>query len=542
MNIKYKKKLVLFFFFSYFLIGVLTFKDYGINIEEQTQLYSGFYWLNYISNFFNLTILQEAADQFLIYINDPYLPSPEIYGPVFDVPAAFIDIFFNLEKENYNYEYRHFLVFILFFVSSIFVYKILSKRFNSVFIGIYGTSLYIFSPRIYGDSFHNNKDILFMSLFISAIFFAFKIFEKKKIKYIIIFSLLSAFATSTRVMGIFLPISLLLFLSIGNKNDNFKINLKYICFIILSYLVFLYLHWPYLWSNPIINLINFITKSKDWIYSYYILFNGKYFLTTNLPDSFIFTWIAISTPIPNLILFFYGYFFTFKRIFLRFTLVDLNKNFNNDFWRGLNEKKDLYIFFSVTTIISVLVFLNVSLVSGWRHLYFLNFYLIYLASFSVSLLLLKYKKNLKKIYFLLIILLVPAISKIIVLHPFQSLYLNELLSDNKKNKFLIDRDGLTSLDSLKKVISLEKGSKEVNLANASFLPYYRVSKALEYKYQKKLNFTGTDYSKADYIFNNFVYEVDPKYNDKYKIPDNFKLIYSLKLDGIKMYELYKKKY
>ena len=96
------------------------------------------------------------------------------------------------------------------------------------------------------------------------------------------------------------------------------------------------------------------------------------------------------------------------------------------------------------------------------------------------------------------------------------------------------------MDSLKKILKLEKENIQIYLANSSFLPYYRISKSLELRLQDKLNFTGTDFSKADYIFNNFVYEVDPEYNDKYKIPDNFKLIYSLELDGINMYELYKK--
>ena len=536
------KTLVFIFFLSYFCIGIFTYKDYGVNIEEPTQLYSGYYWLNYVVNFFNLDQLRPFVDDYFSYLKkDTLLPSPEIYGPVFDVPTAFLDIFLGLNKEVYNYEYRHLIIFQIFFLSSIFVFKILYKRFNSIFVSLFGTSLYILSPRIYGDSFHNNKDILFLSLVVGSIYFTFKIFDKKKMKNIFLFALFSALATSTRVMGIFLPISIILFLVLGNKKDDLIANAKYISVIIISYFILLYFHWPYLWENPVDNLINFISKSRDWIYSYYILFNGKYYLTTNLPDSFIFIWIGISTPITNLLLFFFGYLFILRRIFKRFILLDLKKNFINDFWRGANEKKDFYIFFSLTSIILILVFLNVSLVSGWRHLYFLNFYIIYIATVCVKIFLLNFKeKNISKVYFFLTILLLPAVIKIVTLHPFQSLYFNELLNDNKKNQFLVDRDGLTSLDSLKKILKLEKENIQIYLANSSFLPYYRISKSLELRLQDKLNFTGTDFSKADYIFNNFVYEVDPEYNDKYKIPDNFKLIYSLELDGINMYELYKK--
>ena len=70
-------------------------------------------------------------------------------------------------------------------------------------------------------------------------------------------------------------------------------------FLISTYLLFLILHWPYLWENPINNFLDFYTKSKSWIFSYYILFEGKYLLTNALPDSFIFKWIGITTPIFN---------------------------------------------------------------------------------------------------------------------------------------------------------------------------------------------------------------------------------------------------
>jgi len=43
---------VLFTFFLIFLfIGLITYKDYGIHIEEKFYRLNGFYWLNYVLNF-----------------------------------------------------------------------------------------------------------------------------------------------------------------------------------------------------------------------------------------------------------------------------------------------------------------------------------------------------------------------------------------------------------------------------------------------------------------------------------------------------------
>jgi hypothetical protein len=124
----------------------------------------------------------------------------------------------------------------------------------------------------------------------------------------------------------------------------------------------------------------------------------------------------------------------------------------------------------------------------------------------------------------------------VIFHPYQSLYFNELLRN--KNSYLVDRDGLSRMDSIKKVLSFGEGKKKINVANASFVPYYRIVDAFNKEKIKKINFTGTEYDKADYIYNNFVYEVNPEYNDKYKIPQNFKQIYVLEIDGIKIYEIY----
>ena len=544
MEIKNINKIILYsFFLIYLMIGFITLEDYGVNIEEHTQIYSGFYWLNYIFNFFEIEFLKSDLSLTLNKISgDLNLPNPSkyTYGPVFDVPTAFLDLLLG-NKDNYSqYLLRHTLVFIIFYSSAIVFFKILLKRFNNFFIAFFGTLLFIFSPRIYGDSFHNNKDIIFLSLIVFSIYFAFKIFDKKKVKYLFLFSFFAALATSTRIIGLFLPISIILFLYLQTLNSALSKNHKFNFLIIIFFSISLIIHWPYLWEDPVSNFFKFLLNSKNWIYSYYILFNSKYFLTTNLPDSFIFTWIGISTPIFNMILFLCGFFYMTRRLFNRFIHIEKDKIYNCDFWRSKNEMRDNFVIFNIISILSILIFLNVSLVSGWRHLYFLNIFLIYVAVYFLQLILIK-SKNHKKIFFVTcLILFTPNIYKIILFHPYQSLYLNELITLKNKNNYLIDRDGLTRLDSVKKILSMSNKEKNINIANASFVPYYRIKNTLDETVQSRLSFIGGNYKKADYIYNNFVYEIDPKFNDKYQIPTNFKKIYELKINGIKLYEIWKK--
>ena len=544
MKIKNINKLILYsFFLLYFAIGTITFGDYGVNIEEHTQLYSGFYWLNYVFNVFGIDFLKDNLTEILNNISrDSYLPNPEYYtyGPVFDLPTAFIDLLLGRKDTYLYFKYRHFIVFLIYYLSSIIFFKILIKRFNNFFISFFGTILYIFSPRIYGDSFHNNKDIIFLSLVAFSLYFAFKIFEKKKVKYLFFFSLLAAVATSTRVIGIFLPISLIIFLFLEKLNSQSNKNTKLIILILLFYILSLIAHWPHLWENPILNFYEFVIKSKNWIFSYYILFNGEYVLTTSLPDTYIFTWIGISTPVLNLILFIFGFILITRRLFLRFISIDPLKNYNCDFWRGKNEMKDSFIIFNLISILSILVFLNVSLASGWRHLYFLNLFLIYLGVYFLNILSIRFSKYQISFISIFLILLIPNIYKLILFHPFQSLYINELVEEKDKNNYLIDREGLTRLDSIHKILSLSNHQGKINIANASFIPYYRINDALIDSKKSKINFVWGEYSEADYIYNNYVYEINPKFNDKYEIPGNFKKIYQLEINGLKMYEIWSK--
>ena len=51
---------------------------------------------------------------------------------------------------------------------------------------------------------------------------------------------------------------------------------------------------------------------------------------------------------------------------------------------------------------------------------------------------------------------------------------------------------------------------------------------------------GQDYQNADYIYTAFMSEVDTNVNDKYKIPSNFIKIDEFILDGIRVYEVFKR--
>ena len=368
------------FFIIFAIIGIFIFKDYGFNIDETFTRKSGLYWLNQIAAFFNLEQIYEISLQKISSSDDFTIPWSEAYGIIFDLPAAIIETTLLIDEPLKIYEMRHLLTFLYFLIGLIFFYKILFNRFNDKYLSLFGCLLLILSPRIFGEIFHNNKDIIFLSIFIITIYFYFKTIDEENYKNLTLFSLFSAIATSTRIFGIIIPIIFIFMYSlsvISQKKDLKKI--KYVIFYVLLYFIFLYIHWPYLWENPIKNILNYIFNinifGPDLVY-----FLGEFYNTKLTPYYYLPVWILISTPLLHIALFFLGFYITSKIYFLKLFQVG-NVKEKYDFWKNNKEKKDFFIFITFIIFFLAAIFLSPKQYNGWRILYFLNFFIIYYSIF-----------------------------------------------------------------------------------------------------------------------------------------------------------------
>ena len=546
---KFKKKnsnvIIFFYFFLFLIIGTFTAKDYGVHIEEKFHRSNGFYWLNYILSFTDFTELKTISINKFNNISDYTLSAVSHfnkYGVIFDLPAAYIEILFNINNSKDFYQLRHLLSFLFFFISTIFFYKILLNRFKNKNIGLIGTTFFILSPRIYGDSFLY-KDIIFLSISTIAIYFFFKTIDKFSYKNLIIFSFFSALSTSTRIVGIYLPIIFLTisFLENLNKKQKFDFLSKNLFFFFL-FIFFLIISWPYLWSNPIKNFLDIFKSLKVDLVSFKILFNGNYISTEYIPYSYLPTWIAISTPTLHIILFVLGYFWILKRFIIKFLKIEENIK-QKDLWYSSNEKKDFVIFLTLSSIFIFIVIHNVKLYNGWRLMYFLNTFFIYIISYAAYIIFSKIRLPKKKVYIFNLFFFVALGSicqKMIIYHPYQSLYFNNFLSSEKRNRFEGDYYGLATSKGLTEIIRVNKDKKSINIAVASHTPLQRAIEFLDPMDKKKINIVGQEYKIADYIYKNNIYEVDVNFNKKYLVPFNFKKISEFKIDGIILYEIYEK--
>ena len=180
--------------------------------------------------------------------------------------------------------------------------------------------------------------------------------------------------------------------------------------------------------------------------------------------------------------------------------------------------------------------------SGWRHLYFINIFIIYISTYAFYRMNLSFKSILKKklLFSIIIFYLIFITYKMISYHPYQSIYFNSIFKKNVHEKFEVDYWGLSGKKFLEDILILEKDKKPIKIGVASFLPLERSIKLLDKEDRKKIEIVGQEYQNADYLYSNFMSEVDKSSNDKYKIPNNFSKINEFILDNIKIYEVYKK--
>ena len=195
------------------------------------------------------------------------LPSVQkwnLYSVIFDLPAAYLELVLNLETQREYYEMRHFLVFIIFLFGSFFFYKILINRFENYLVSIFGLILFILTPRIFGDSFWNNKDIIFLSFYIFSIYNYFKFLDNKSLGNLFWLSFFSAISSSIRIAGIFLPISFIFFYLINkiSKRNDIQGNLVLI-YIALFFLI-LFMRSPFLCNDFLSRLLSSLSLDMSW--------------------------------------------------------------------------------------------------------------------------------------------------------------------------------------------------------------------------------------------------------------------------------------
>ena len=174
-------------------------------------------------------------------------------------------------------------------------------------------------------------------------------------------------------------------------------------FLFNFFFLFLIILWPYLWSDPINNFFELFKSVRDDLVNVKILYDGSYVSNRTLPDYYLLEWIAISSPLLQITLSLFGFFYCFVRFIKRFITIK-EKSIYNDLWRGSKEELDFICLLFLISFYFFFIFFNAPLYNGWRLVYFLNIFLLYFSINFLSIIeIILVKKLLNKVFYLIII-------------------------------------------------------------------------------------------------------------------------------------------
>jgi len=534
------KFLTLLFFLIFFFIGIYIFSDYGLSIDEDNTRIIGFLSLEPIFKIFspehltkiNSIISGQLDENFTLDI----IPTS---GVAFDLPMAFLEFIFQIEDSRQYYLLRHFFTFLFFFISSYFFYLIIKQRYNSWFYSILGTAMLIASPKIFANSFYNNKDIIFMSFFVINLYLAIKFIEKQNYKTSIMFAIFSALMINVRILGLILPaiIIIIYIINILRTEKNRKKTVRPLILFLILLPVFIFLFWPYLWNNPLENFLFSFKYLNDHILTIHTFYLGQYIFATNPPWHYHLVWILVSTPLLYLSLFSVGFSFIFLRIIKRLLKIEKNDSYV-DLWRGNKELHDLIFF--LTFLIPIIVAIDFKSISydGWRHLFFIYPSLLLIALQGLHLIKIKFfKKKNNYLYILIFILVLPNIYWMYKNHPHQNIYFNFFAGKNFNKKFEMDFSGVSNKQALEYIARGE--DRNVKIFNLSTADLNLSKLILKKKIRQKISIIN-DINDADYIINNYRDWRGITRPSDFVAPKNFKIFHEIKVDGVSINTVYKK--
>ena len=530
-----KDKLSIFFLFLIFLfIGLNSFQDYGVSIDEYYHYTNGQHYYSFFKGIFfegnEYLTRAELKDSFKHH----HFKDPAIFDFII---SFFIDIF-DLKKLENIFFLRHLIIFLIFFTGTFYFSLILQENFNNKILIYLGLLFLILSPRIFANSFYNNKDLIFLS--VSCIFFYYSINFFLRPSYInaLLFSIFSALAFDIRIMAIIyiFVFYVMIFLYYLDEKKEFYKKIKYYFAAVLLSIIFVYIFWPYLWIAPLENLVDFFTVIRGETPSMQNLYLGNYIFSKNIPWHYEIVWIFVTSPFTIILLFFVGYIsniFTFSK-----NIMGVESP-QHKFWFNKKQFISLYIFCAFTVTFFVKLKFGV-MYGGWRQIYYLYPLMIFIGLIGLEHLIKKInRKPITNILFLLLsIELLFLASWNYKNHPFQYVFFNPIFKTFTKNNFDLDYWGISNKFILKKILEINN-NKPLKVTTISFTNLNDSLRVLPIKDRKKISIVY-NVDEADYVIDNYMKKWSSTSGEQ-NLNNHFNVIYNLIIDENIINTVYRRK-
>jgi hypothetical protein len=421
------------------IVGLRTYKTYGISWDEADQRNLGLTTYNYLFH---------GGDS-IKYIDN------KVYGVVFELPLAAVEKVFNLTDVRDIYLMRHLLTHLFFLLGAFAFFLLIDYLYHNKLLASIGFLLMVVNPLIYAHSFFDSKDVPFLSMFSICFLVTAVAFRKNNVKWYILLGIACGLLTNIRIMGVLLTVCIWVFFVLdymAAKPDRLarkKILKNLLIFTVTSFGVLL-ITWPYLYSNPGQNFIDAFKQLSRWSWEGDVLFWGTVYKSHDLPAYYAISWFSISNPIIYLALGFFG---------IVYCAIKFLKNPKQMIFDKESRNQLLFVFCFVEPLLTILAFHSV-IFDAWRHIYFIYPPFILAAIFGLDYL---FKTKAKWLVCTIVIASIGYTGFYMVSNfPHENVYFNEFVKKDPeylRKNFETDYWGLAFKQSLEYILQDDTAKK-----------------------------------------------------------------------------------
>ena len=521
------------FFGASLLLGILIFGHYGISWDEDLQRQHGFVSAQYINEVcpyadkrFNWRKLEEYQFRF--------------HGVWFTLPLVWLEEAMDLSTPRQVYRMRHAATYFVFWLGTIFFYRILRRRFGSWRWALLGSAFLLLSPRIFGHAFFNPKDIPFLALFVFSIWTLYRFWLKPGVSSGALHALACGMLIGMRIIGVLMPVmTLFLFVAdllLGKRGTLPSVGrrllgvMAYVPLAIGCTVVF----WPYLWIDPYQQFVTAFAEMSKYSWGGKVLFEGRLLFGTEIPWYYIPKWIGLTTPLLYLLLVAVG------AVCLVLGWIRGWRTGFYGLWSTDAQRVDWAVLGLLVAPILAIIVLESVVYDGWRHLYFVYPSLLYLAILGLRRLWKGARSSWQKRGLLAAVVLHTFYigGWMVLNHPYQHVYFNALAPRPLLGQYDLDYWGTSYRIALQELAQLDdrpviKVAFGADYPGVQNLAYLHPELQKRFVHKEKIE-------EADYYITNYRYWDDQLSSalNREGVYANEE-VYTLRVGGAKVLGIYK---
>lgn len=420
------------FFLGYLLLGLWIAPDNGVSWDEPIQRAHGIVSTDYINR--ALGIEAEAFDP------EKQLETYEhrYYGVFFSVICFKIERMLGLDTFREQHLMRHYAVFLVFWLGVIGFFKLLQFRFKDWRWSLAGVLFLLIFPRLFAHSFFNVKDAVLVAAVMWAMYTMVRFLNKPDWRWAVAHGLTSALAIDVRIVAVIIPALTLgwLVVRMVSKGPALRKTIIPVGAYLLTLALVMIAFWPYLWANPLKNLLEAYRVMGSYEWGGEVLLWGEFIHPmSGMPWYYLPSWMLITIPVGVGVFFLIGAGLMVGKL-RESALLD-------------------WVVLSVFAAPAAMVILKDSvLYDDWRQLYFIYPAFAFIALAGAEGLQRRFR-NKKIVPALMGLTIVVGIAQMVRYHPLQHVFFNELAGTSREVRFDQDYWGVAFKQALERLQELD---------------------------------------------------------------------------------------